>query len=151
MKILTKKQQHVLYSYFHDDWKYLILAGAKRAGKTYINNFIFLYEIRGIAKLAAAKNDPHPLYFLVGFSSNTIYTNVISTLASQFGLEIKTDRHGHYHLFGVDIVPAYTELLRGMYSVRGMTSYGASVNEASLAVYDVFQEIVSRVWLSKLG
>ncbi|QNQ80794.1 PBSX family phage terminase large subunit [Lactobacillus sp. PV034] len=143
-KILTKKQEEVLYSYFNDDWKTMILAGAKRAGKTVSNNYIFFYEIKRVAKLAKERNDPHPQYILAGYSSNSIYSNVISSIATQFGIDIKIDRHGHYHLFGVDIVPAYTGSIRGLAAIRGMTSYGAYVNEASLAVYDVFQEIVSR-------
>ncbi|MGQ5708815.1 PBSX family phage terminase large subunit [Lactobacillus sp. PSON] len=144
MKILTSKQESVIYSYLHDDWKYLILAGAKRSGKTYVDNYIFLLEIRRVAKLAKQQHDPHPQYILAGFSSNTIYNNVISSISTQFGIDLKTDRHGHYHIFGVDIVPAYTGSLRGMSAIRGMTSYGAYVNEASLAVYDVFQEIIAR-------
>ena len=143
-ELLTKKQEEVLYSYFHDNWKTMILAGAKRAGKTVANNYIFFFEIRRVAQLAKKRNDPHPQYILAGFSSNTIYNNVISSIATQFGIDIKVDRHGHYHLFGVDIVPAYTGSQRGLSAIRGMTSYGAYVNEASLAVYDVFQEIVSR-------
>lgn len=142
--VLTVKQQTVLQSYLHDNWKYMILAGSKRSGKTYINNYIFLLEIRRVAKLAEKLGDSHPQYILAGFSSNTIYNNVISSISTQFGIDLKTDRHGHYHLYGVDIVPAYTGSLRGMSAIRGMTSYGSYVNEASLAVYDVFQEIVAR-------
>ena len=144
MAMLTKKQDQVLYSYFKDNWKYMVLTGAKRAGKTYINNYVFFYEIRRVAKLAEKNNDPHPQYILAGYSSNSIYTNVISSIASQFGIELKTDRHGHYHFFGVDIVPAYTNNKKGMDAIRGMTSYGAYINEASLSVHEVFQEIVSR-------
>lgn len=143
-QILTTKQQEVLYSYLNDDWKYLILAGAKRSGKTFIDNFIFLYELRRVAELAKRLEDNHPQFILAGFSSNTIYNNVISSIASQFGIDMKADRHGHYHLFGVDIVPSYTGSMRGMSSIRGMTAYGAYVNEASLAVHDVFQEILAR-------
>jgi len=142
--LLTSKQQEVLNSYFNDDWKYLILAGAKRSGKTYIDNFIFLYELRRVAELAKKLGDGHPQFILAGFSSNTIYNNVISSIASQFGIDMKADRHGHYHLFGVDIVPSYTGSLRGMSSIRGMTAYGSYINEASLAVHDVFQEILAR-------
>ena len=57
---------------------------------------------------------------------------------------MKTDRHGHYHLLGIDIVPSYTGSIRGVGSIRGMTSYGAYINEASLATHDVFQEILQR-------
>lgn len=143
-EILTNKQQQVLNSYLHDDWKFLILTGAFRAGKTIMNNYLFMMELKRIARLSIQRKDPHPQYILAGYSSNSIYTNVISAIESYFGITMKTDRHGHYHLFGIDIVPSYTGSIRGVGSIRGMTSYGAYVNEASLATHDVFQEILQR-------
>lgn len=134
----------MLQSYLNDDWKYLILNGAVRAGKTVIDNYLFLLELKRIKKLAEIEKEPHPQYILAGYSSNSIYTNVISSLENQFGIVMKTDRHGHYHLFGIDIVPAYTGSVRGIGAIRGMTSYGAYINEASLATHEVFQEIVQR-------
>lgn len=144
INLLTKKQIKVLQSYLNDDWKYLILNGAVRAGKTVIDNYLFLLELKRIKKLAEIEKEPHPQYILAGYSSNSIYTNVISSIENQFGIVMKTDRHGHYHLFGIDIVPAYTGSVRGIGAIRGMTSYGAYVNEASLATHDVFQEILQR-------
>lgn len=144
INLLTKKQIEVLQSYLNDDWKYLILNGAVRAGKTVIDNYLFLLELKRIKKLAEIEKEPHPQYILAGYSSNSIYTNVISSIENQFGIVMNTDRHGHYHLFGVDIVPAYTGSVRGIGAIRGMTSYGAYINEASLATHEVFQEIVQR-------
>ncbi|MHA6546699.1 PBSX family phage terminase large subunit [Lactobacillus gasseri] len=143
-EILTNKQQQVLDSYLHDDWKFLILTGAFRAGKTIMNNYLFIMELKRIARLSIQRKDPHPQYILAGYSSNSIYTNVISAIESYFGITMKTDRHGHYHLLGIDIVPSYTGSIRGVGSIRGMTSYGAYINEASLATHDVFQEILQR-------
>lgn len=143
-QLLTNKQLEVLRSYLTDDWKYLILTGAVRAGKTVIDNYLFLLELKRIAKLAAKNHDPHPLYILAGYSSNSIYTNVIAELETQFGIELRTDKHGHYHYYGIDIVPAYTGSIRGLGAIRGATSYGAYINEASLADHGVFQEIIQR-------
>ena len=134
----------MLQSYINDDWKYLILNGAVRAGKTVIDNYLFLLELKRIKRLAEIEKEPHPQYILAGYSSNSIYTNVIASIENQFGIVMNTDRHGHYHLFGVDIVPAYTGSVRGIGAIRGMTSYGAYINEASLATHEVFQEIVQR-------
>lgn len=142
--LLTKKQSQVLNSYLHDDWKILILTGAVRSGKTFINNFIFMYEMRRVKEMAEKEGDTNPKYILAGFSSNTIYTNVITELENTFGIELKADKHNHYHLFGVEIVPAYTGNERGTRSIRGMTSYGAYINETSLATHSSFQEIVNR-------
>ena len=144
INLLTKKQIEVLQSYLNDDWKYLILNGAVRAGKTVIDNYLFLLELKRIKKLAEREKEPHPQYILAGYSSNSIYTNVISSIENQFGIVMNTDRHGHYHLFGIDIVPAYTGSVRGIGAIRGMTSYGAYINEASLATHEVFQEIIQR-------
>lgn len=143
-KLLTKKQSLVLNSYLHDDWKILVLNGAVRSGKTFINNFIFMYEMRRVARLAASQGDLHPRYILAGYSNGTIYNNVISELENTFGFDMRPDRHGHFHLFGVDIVPAYTGNERGTRNIRGMTSYGAYINETSLATHSVFEEIVYR-------
>lgn len=141
---MTEKQITVLKSYLHDDWKYMILSGAVRSGKTFVDNYIFLMEIRRVAKLSRENGDVNPKYILAGYSNGSIYNNVISELTNTFGIEPKFDRHGHFHLFGVEIVPAYTGSSRGIGAIRGMTAYGAYINEASLATEGVFQEIIQR-------
>ena len=142
--LLTKKQAKVLNSYLTDDWKILILNGAVRSGKTFINNFIFTYEMKRVKVLAEQEGEPNPKYILAGFSNGTIKTNVLSELENTFGIELKPDRNGHYNIFGVEIVPAYTGNERGMRAIRGMTSYGAYINETSLSTQSVFTEIVNR-------
>ena len=142
--LMTEKQIQVLKSYLNDDWKYMILSGAVRSGKTYIDNYIFLLELRKVRQRALQDGTENPKYILAGYSNGTIYNNVISELENTFGIEINYDRRGHFHLFGVEIVPAYTGSSRGIGGIRGMTSYGAYVNEASLATEGVFQEIVQR-------
>lgn len=142
--LMTPKQIQVLNSYLNDDWKYMILSGAVRSGKTYVDNYIFLLELRRVRKLANRDHVAVPKYILAGYSSGTIYNNIISELENTFGIEIKYDRRGHFNLFGVEVVPAYTGSSRGIGGIRGMTSYGAYVNEASLATHGVFQEIIQR-------
>lgn len=142
--LLTEKQQEVLQSYLHDNWRVLILTGAVRAGKTFISDLIFMMELQRVHKLARKRHDPHPIVILAGYSSNSIYTNVIASIENEFGIELKADRHGHYHLFDVDIVPAYTGSVRGIGSIRGATAYSAYIDEGSLAEQSVFQEILQR-------
>lgn len=142
--LLTQKQQTVLQSYLHDDWRVLILSGAVRAGKTYISDWIFLLELRRVASLAKKRHDTHPIVILAGYSSNSIYTNVIASIENEFGLKLKTDRHGHYSFEGVDIVPVYTGNKRGVGAIRGATAYSAYIDEGSLADQSVFQEILQR-------
>ena len=141
---MTEKQIAVLKSYLHDDWKYLILSGAVRSGKTYIDNYIFLLEMKRVSELAKKNGDVNPKYILAGYSNGSIYNNVVSELTNTFGIDPKFDRHGHFHIFGVEVVPAYTGSSRGIGAIRGMTAFGAYINEASLATEGVFQEIIQR-------
>lgn len=143
-KVLTAKQREVLHAYRTQEFRFLINSGSVRSGKTYIDNYLFLLELDRVRKLAKQLGDSNPKYILAGVSSGTIYTNIISELGNQFRIAPKTDRFGHYHLLGIEIVPAYTGSIRGMASIRGMTSYGAYINEASLADQNVFQEINNR-------
>ena len=142
--VLTDKQAKVLHTYLTKRFKILILCGAVRAGKTYIDNLIFLYELMRVAKLAKQLNDKHPQFILAGASSGAIYNNVIAELSRQFGIDLKADKHNHYHLFGVDIVPVYTASIAGLTGARGFTAYGAYINEATLANQEVFNEIRNR-------
>lgn len=122
----------------------MILSGAVRSGKTYIDNWLFLMELRRVSKLAKQDGVRKPLYILAGFSSNSIFTNVIAALNNQFGIDLKPDRHGHFHFMNVEIVQSYTGTDRGVNNIRGMTAMGAYINECSLATESVFQEILQR-------
>ena len=141
---LTQKQLKVLHSYLHDDFDMMILVGAIRSGKTYIDNLLFIYELRRTARLAKTNRDKHPQYILAGATSDSIHKNVIVSCENQFGIEFKLDRHGHYSLWGVDIVPVSTKTISGLANARGFDSYGAYVNEATMGVEPVFQEILQR-------
>lgn len=141
---LAPKQLQVLHTYLHDDFDMLVLTGAIRSGKTFIDNLLFIFELRRVAQMAKANHDKHPQYILAGASSDSINKNVIISCENQFGINFKLDRHGHYKLFGVDITPVSTKTLGGLAGARGFTSYGAYVNEATLGVEPVFQEIQQR-------
>ncbi|CCI85077.1 phage terminase, large subunit, PBSX family [Lactobacillus pasteurii DSM 23907 = CRBIP 24.76] len=142
--VLTDKQAQVLHTYLTKPFKMMILNGAVRSGKTYIDNYLFIYELRRVAKLAKKLGDKHPQFILAGASSGAIYNNVISEISRQFGIDLRSDKHNHYHLFGVDIVPVYTGSIAGMARARGFTSYGAYINETTLANEEVFVEIRNR-------
>ena len=142
--LLTAKQQWVLRTYMHGDWKYLINYGAVRSGKTFIDNILFLMELQRVSRQAKEEGNRKPMYILAGYSSNSIQNNVLSELTNVFGLDIHYDRHGHFNLFGVEVVPAYTGNVRGASAIRGMSSYGSYINEASLATQEAFQEIIQR-------
>ncbi|OOV85840.1 terminase, partial [Oceanospirillum linum] len=60
--LFTKKQQEVLKALMSDDWFIAVLQGAVRSGKTYLNNYIFLYEVRRVAEIAKREGITNPMY-----------------------------------------------------------------------------------------
>lgn len=142
--VYSPKQIEVLDAVINDDWFINILHGAKRAGKTKIDNDTFLFELRRVRKIADETGVKEPMYILAGVSSATIQKNVLQELYNDYGIEPKYDKHNNFTLLGVKVVQAYTGNIGGVKSIRGMTAFGAYINEASLAVREVFAEIISR-------
>lgn len=142
--LYTPKQIHIYKRTRQEDWFMLINHGAKRAGKTVLNNDLFLNELIRVRKIADEIGIDEPMYILGGVSSKTIQTNVLQELYNKYGIEPKFDKHNNFKLFGVKIIQAYTGTIAGLGSVRGMTAFGAYVNEATLANEEVFSEIISR-------
>lgn len=143
-KLYTEKQIEILSRAVKNDWFLMINHGAVRAGKTVVNNDLFLLELLRVKKNALLDGVEHPMYILAAVSSNTLNTNILTELTNRYGLEFKFDRHGNFSLFGVKVITAYTKTISGLGSIRGMTSYGAYINEASLANKEVFDEIIKR-------
>lgn len=141
----TLKQREALHVAFDGDFRMLILHGAVRTGKTVVNNDAFVADVLRISRLPQKERGRRPQYILAGYSSSTLQNNVLNELTNKYGWEAKFDRHGNFMLFGVQIVVTYTNSERGVGSIRGMTAYGAYINEASLANRAVFDEILSRV------
>lgn len=140
----TEKQIEVLKQTHSQDWFILINHGAKRSGKTVINNDLFLMELRRVRKISKVLGIDEPMYILAGVSSKTIQNNILTELTNKYELDFKFDRHGSFKLFGVKVVQAFTGTIGGLGGIRGMTAFGAYVNEASLARQEVFDEIISR-------
>lgn len=143
-KIYSDKQKFIYKETLKRDWFMLILHGAKRSGKTALNNDIFINEL--IRARAQANKDgvDVPMYILAGATTGTIYQNVLIELENKYGLDIKFDRLGNFELMGVYVVQVGHEKISGLAKIRGMTSYGAYINEATLANRYVFDEIISR-------
>lgn len=142
--IYSKKQIEVLKQTVNKDWFIALLHGAKRSGKTKMNNDLFLFELRRVRKIADAEGVKEPMYILAGVSSSTINKNILQELYNMYNIAPQFDKHNNFKLFGVKVVQAYTGNIGGVGAIRGMTAYGAYVNEASLAKQEVFAEIVSR-------
>lgn len=142
--LYTPKQIKIYKRTRQEDWFMLINHGAKRAGKTQLDNDLFLNELIRVKQNATKQGVKTPMYILGGVSSKTIYTNVLHELEGKYGIQFKFDKHGTFMLMGVKIIQAYTGTIAGLGNIRGMTAYGAYINEASLANEEVFSEIVSR-------
>lgn len=143
-RLYTPKQIEILKRINTEDFFILGLHGAKRTGKTVINNDIFLRELIRVRKIADNLKIKEPMYILAGVSSKTIQNNVLQEIYNRYQLDIKFDKHNSFTLFGVKVVQAFTGTIGGLGGIRGMTAFGAYVNEASLANEKVFKEIISR-------
>lgn len=142
--IYTRKQLEILKLIANRDWFMLVNHGAKRSGKTQLDNDIFLQELMRVRKIANEDGVDKPMYILSGYSVQTIQTNILTELSNKYGLEFKFDKHNNFTLFGVYVVQTGHGNVSGIGRIRGMTAYGAYINEASLANQEVFDEIKSR-------
>ena len=142
--LYTPKQLEVLTSIWERDWFICGLHGAKRAGKTVVNNDAFMSELVRVREIADELKIDEPMYILAGTSSTSIQNNILQELYNKYGFEPKYDKHGSFSFLGVKVVQVYTGSISGLKRARGFTAYGAYVNEASLANEIVFKEIISR-------
>ncbi|KRN13454.1 PBSX family phage terminase [Fructilactobacillus fructivorans] len=148
--LFTPKQQEVIDQEINNPyWTLMINYGAVRAGKTFVDNFVFLFELRHAAEVAQSKGVAYPQYILAGVDTSSIQSNIILEMLNTFGLEFKKNRFNGFdvkfpNLPPVQVRQAYTGNIRGLGSIRGMTSYGAYINEASKANQEIFNEIHDR-------
>lgn len=142
--IYTPKQIEILKACRNTDWFMLINHGAKRSGKTQLDNDIFLQELIRVRGIADQLEIDTPQYILAGYSMGNIQDNILTELSNKYGFEFKFDRFNNFTLFGVKVVQTSHGNISGLGRIRGMTSFGAYINEASLANQEVFDEIKAR-------
>jgi PBSX family phage terminase large subunit len=143
-ELYTTKQKDILKRSREKDWFMMINHGAVRAGKTVLDNDLFLFELLRAKKNALADGND-PMYILGATSAGTLQTNILKEISSKYDIEFKFDRYGNFTIFeDVYVVTTFTGNVGGLKAIRGMTAYGAYVNEATLANKEVFDEIVKR-------
>ncbi|EJL1764058.1 PBSX family phage terminase large subunit [Staphylococcus pseudintermedius] len=140
----TDKQFQIYQEIMKKDWFLCILYGAKRTGKTIFNNYMFLEEVLNVRERATKLGIRNPQYILAGYTLGTIQKNVLEELTNMYGLEFTFDKYNRFKLFSVTIVQTPHGNVKGLAAIRGMTAFGAYVNEASLSHPAVFDEIKSR-------
>lgn len=143
-RLYHDKQLSILKRALRKDWYMMINHGAVRAGKTQLDNDLFLMELRRAKKNAKSCGVDNPMYILGATSAGTLQTNILKELTEKYGIDFKFDKHGNFTLFGVYVVTTFTGTVAGLRSIRGMTAYGAYINEATLANKEVFDEIRKR-------
>lgn len=142
--IYTPKQIEILKACRSTDWFMLINHGAKRSGKTQLDNDLFLSELRNVRKTADEMGIDTPQYILAGYSMGNIQDNILTELSNKYGFEFKFDKYNNFNLFGVKVIQTSHGSISGLGRIRGMTAFGAYINEASLANQEVFDEIKAR-------
>lgn len=142
--IYTSKQIEVLKATHNSDWFMLVNHGAKRSGKTVLDNDLFLQELMRVKGTANKLGIDTPQYILAGYSLGNIQDNILTELSNKYGFEFKFDKYNNFMLFGVKVVQTSHGSIAGLGRIRGMTAFGAYINEGSLANPEVFDEIKAR-------
>ena len=82
----------------------LINHGAKRSGKTQLDNDIFLQELIRTRDTAKRLGIDTPQYILAGYSLGNIQDNILTELSNKYGFQFKFDKYNNFNLFGVKVV-----------------------------------------------
>lgn len=143
IKLYTEKQIQALTAINKDFW-ILVLHGAKRAGKTVADNDIFLQELIRVRGTADRLGIAEPQYILAGNSLGTLERNVLTEIRNKYGIEFHFDKFNRFKLFGVLVCCFGHGTIKDMSRIRGMTSFGAYINEATTGVEEVIREILNR-------
>ena len=143
--LYTKKQLDTFRFAVNNDYFMLINHGAKRTGKTILDNDLFIHELRRVKVNATADGVQNPQYILAGADLGAINRNVLIELNNKYGIEFHFDKFNRFRLLGVTVCCFGHSKLNDLGRIRGMTSYGAYVNEGTMANEIVFDEIKSRL------
>jgi len=142
--LYSPKQIEILKRTRAGDWFMLVNHGAKRSGKTVLDNDLFLFELRQVRRIADSLGIETPMYILAGYTLGNIQDNILTELSNKYGIKFKFDKFNNFVLLGVKVVQVPHGSIPGLGKVRGMTAFGAYINEASLANELVFDEIKAR-------
>lgn len=143
-RIYHAKQQQVLQRAMGDDYFMLINHGAKRSGKTVLDNDLFLYELIRAKRNAFAAGVQNPQYILAAADIGSIHRNILNELTGKYGMEFHFDKFNRFLLFGVQVCCFGHSKINDLGRIRGMTAWGAYINEATVSNEEVFDEIKSR-------
>ena len=130
-------QKKVIASMKYENPKIMICSGAKRSGKTYVLTFVFLMHISKF-------KDKGYSFIIGGTTQSSIRRNILNDLESILGKSITLSKDNHFKLFGNKIYCFDGANADSYKKMRGFTSYGAFLNEAT-TLHDTFvKEAISR-------
>ena len=132
-----EKQKEVLRSIKYENPKILICSGAKRAGKTFVLTFGYM------AHVAKFQNKGYS-FIIGGTTQASIRRNILNDMETILGKEIKLAKDNHFMLFGNKIYCFDGANADSYKKVRGFTSYGAFLNEATTLHDSFVKECISR-------
>lgn len=131
----SEKQNEILDCIAVESPKILVCYGAKRAGKTFVLGLGFLSFI------AEFKGK---VFILGGATQASIQRNILNDWEALLGVTFKFYKDGHFKLFGNKIYPFGGDNSASWKAVRGFTSQGAFLNEAT-ALHETFvKECITR-------
>ena len=81
---------------------------------------------------------------MTGNSLGNVERNVLNEITNKYGIDFKMNKYNEFVLLGVKVCCFGHGTIADIKRIRGMTSFGAYINEGSTANNQVFKEIISR-------
>ena len=134
---LTKKQKKAIDDFNKYDPRILIFDGAKRAGKTFVNNLLALNHIGNF-------KNKRKHFIIAGATTGSIWRNVLEDWETILDKEIKIGKEGGFDLFGNKVFIFGGEKADSYKKIRGMTSHGTYFNEMTTLNERFVHEAFSR-------
>lgn len=134
---LTNKQKEVFNCFRYENPKLLWCHGAKRSGKTFILNLIYLTHIAKYKNMGLS-------FILGGATQASIRRNVLNELELILGKELKLKKDNSVNIFGNRVYCFDGANSDSWKKVRGFTAAGAFLNEGTALHDDFIKECISR-------
>lgn len=133
--IATPKQKEILECIRRENPRITICHGAKRSGKTFVLTFAFLGHIRKFKNQA---------FILGGASLEAIRRNVLDDIEKLLGHPLESCGRNCFNIFGNKLYCFEGSNSGSWKRVRGFTSAGAFLNEATALDNAFIKEAISR-------
>lgn len=132
---LTEKQKEVIRCYRDEEPYITLLSGAKRAGKTFVGDLIYLDHIK---KFTGKQ------FILGGNTHASIWRNVLEDWQRILGVSFTEHKDNSIDVFGNKVYIFGGADCKSYESVRGFTAYGAFLNEATTLHERFVKECITR-------